>query len=124
MSQQVDDDVSLRPWSEVAEYATWTGLLVGNGASMAVWPEFHYASLFEVATSDSVENQLNDEDTRLFDAIETQNFEQVLASLKTAAVVAEALDLDREPLENRYVSIQRGLFEAVHTLHVPWDYVS
>ena len=49
------------------------------------------------------------------------NPEQVLAGLKTAGLVTEALDLDPDDvLEERYDSIQRALFEAVHAVHVPW----
>jgi hypothetical protein len=94
---------------------------VGNGASVAIWPEFRYSSLFEVATSDRVDNPLSRDDRELFEAFDTTNFEQVLASLKTAAVVSEALSLDDEDvLEERYESIQRALFQAVHAVHVPW----
>jgi hypothetical protein len=118
-----EQDPTLAPWEEVEGYAPWTGLLVGNGASMAIWPAFHYASLYEVATSGEVEHPLAAEDVSLFDAFETKNFEQVLASLKTAGRVANALNLDSITLQARYESIQRGLFEAVHEVHVPWDHV-
>lgn len=120
----VDEERTLAPWSAVAEYANWTGILVGNGASIVVWPKFHYNSLFAVATSEAVEHQLTDDDRALFDAFKTRNFEHVLASLKTAGQVAEALDVEFPVVEARYDSIQRGLFEAVHAVHVEWDYVS
>lgn len=35
-------------WNDIKDEFT-DGLLLGNGASMAVHPEFHYGSLFEAA---------------------------------------------------------------------------
>lgn len=120
-----DDGPTLAPWSEVKEYADWTGLLVGNGASIAIWPDFRYGSLFEVAASRDISHPLSTEDKTLFKAFDTKNFEQVLAALKTAGVVVDALELDEDDiLEERYESIQRALFDAVHAVHVAWDQVA
>ncbi len=113
----------LPSWEDVAEDTGWTGLLVGNGASIVVWPDFRYESLYKVAESDAMSNPLTPDDERLFDALKTENFEQVLASLKTSGIVSAALGLDTEVLEARYASIQRALFEAVHSVHVPWNRV-
>jgi hypothetical protein len=110
----------LTSWDEVESSADWTGLLVGNGASVAVWGDFGYDSLFEVARSDRIGDPLGVEDTSLFDIFDTTNFEQVLASLKTARTVARALEIDIPELSQRYSSVQRALFEAVHAVHVPW----
>jgi hypothetical protein len=114
----------LPSWPDVEDRADWTGLLLGNGASIAIWPQFRYSSLFEVASND-VSHPLSNEDERLFEALDTENFEQVLASLKTAGIVGAALDLGvDELLEARYRSIQRALFDAVHATHVTWDLVA
>jgi hypothetical protein len=116
-----DDSPELAPWSEVKGSAEWKGLLVGNGASVAVYPSFRYGSLFEVARSGALEHPLADADKQLFDVFDTENFERVLAALKTAGLVSDALDLDpKDLLKERYESIQRALFEAVHAVHVPW----
>ena len=114
-----DEDASLPPWEDVAEYTDWTGLLVGNGASMVVWPQFGYRSLFDVATSGDVSHPLAAEDRNLFDALSTTNFEHILASLKTAGIVNQALGIEADQLQTRYESTQRALFEAVHAVHVP-----
>jgi hypothetical protein len=119
-----NDSPDLDPWWDVKEYAKWTGLLVGNGASQAIYPPFGYPSLFDVATED-VSHPLTSQDQALFDAFDTQNFEQVLAALKTAGLVDEALALESaEVLKGRYDSIQRALFEAVHGVHVEWNDVA
>jgi hypothetical protein len=118
-----DEEAELPPWDDVAEYTDWTGLLVGNGASMVVWPQFGYTSLLEIAKSDKVQHPLTGDDENLFDALDTTNFEHVLASLKTAGIVNSALNIDADVLEERYESTQRALFDAVHAVHVPWEYV-
>jgi hypothetical protein len=121
LSPKKDDSPDLAPWKEVREYADWKGLLVGNGASVAIYPPFRYGSLYEIAASGQLSHPLSEDDQALFGIFATENFEQVLAGLKTAGLVTEALDLDPDDvLEERYDSIQRALFEAVHAVHVPW----
>lgn len=110
----------LSPWSDVAVSAEWSGLLLGNGASIAVHDAFRYDSLFEVAEAGEVDHALQPEDIALFDAFGTTNFEQILSSLKTASRVLTALQSEEPALRERYDSIQRALFEAVHAVHVPW----
>jgi hypothetical protein len=56
----------------------FTGILVGNGGSLAVWNGFHYDSLFTVALG--VEHGLGAADVALFEALGTRNFEHVLAA--------------------------------------------
>lgn len=111
-------------WEDLADSEEWTGLLLGNGASIAVHPAFRYDSLFEMARTDAVEHALQPEDIALFDAFNTTNFEQILASLKTASRVLAALQAAEPALRERYESIQRALFQAVHAVHVPWLDVS
>lgn len=114
------DDVLL-PWPETIELAQWSGLLIGNGASRATWDAFAYTSLLDAAkNANEVEHPLTEADLRLFTEMDTQNFERVLAALKTASVVARALGLDSRPYDERYDSIQRSLVEAVHRKHIPW----
>ncbi len=115
----------LPAWDVIKREADWRGLLVGNGSSIAVWPEFHYDSLYSIAASDAGQHKLAAADISLFDALATKNFEQVLSSLKTTGLVGSALQLGIDAtLEERYSSIQAALFDAVHTVHVPWDHVS
>jgi hypothetical protein len=124
VSQRVESETSkLATWEEVESSADWTGLLVGNGSSIVVWKDFAYGSLFDVAEQ-QIAHPLEFSDRELFDAFGTTNFEQILASLKTARVVNTALELETTLLTERYRSVQRALFEAVHAVHVPWSRVS
>jgi hypothetical protein len=59
----------------------------------------------------------------LFDAFDTTNFEQVLAALKTSTVALRALNYKTRFLRHRYESVQAALFDAVHSVHVPWGVV-
>lgn len=110
---ELDDD-QLAPWELVELMHDWTNLLVGNGASLAVWSRFGYRSLAEAAEG------LTDEDRAVFDALKTQNFESVLRGLRTAEHVGAALELDTGPYSERYESVREALVAAVHHVHVPW----
>jgi hypothetical protein len=119
------DDDQLADWTNVVQNdLRWTGLLLGNGASRAVWDEFSYPSLYERARSNSVANPLLPQDEALFDGFETRNFERVLGSLKTAGTVAQSLGESDNQIRERYEHIQRGLFQAVGSVHAPWDQVA
>jgi hypothetical protein len=118
--RELRETAELASWEEVASSAEWTGLLVGNGASVAIWAKFRYDSLFGVARSNEIGDPLSVEDLALVDAFNTTNFEHILASLKTARTVARALEVDVPQLSDRYRSVQRSLFESVHEVHVPW----
>lgn len=115
-------DAELRSWSEIEEHS-WSGLLLGNGASIAVWDRFKYSSLF--ATSLELEDAtLGLRDRALFEAFDTENFELVLSALKTAQTVCSLMGLEHSEIDARYSSIRRALIEAVNEVHVPWGAVS
>ena len=102
----------LDDWADVDD-GGWPTLLVGNGASIAVSSDFGYDSLFQVAP-------LTVDDTDLFDALETKNFEEVLNHLRTASLVCEQLGHASQDVDDRYESIRDALIEAVHDHHVEW----
>jgi hypothetical protein len=111
----------LKSWSEVHGGATWGGILLGNGASIAVWPDFKYSSLYSVACSNTIPNPLTGIDQQVFDALgPTSNFEFVLNGLHTARTIDEAMGRDPAPVIARYSSIQMALAQAVHKVHIPW----
>lgn len=110
----------LETWDQVRKNTKFTGILVGNGASRAVWDRFAYESLFRIATSSKMTNRLSNLDLALFEKLNTRNFEQVLESLNTARLVAAALEMDLPVLNDRYTGIQNALIEAVKGTHIPW----
>lgn len=110
-------------WRSIESGYEQQALLLGNGASRALWDGFTYGSLFEEATS-RIDHPLTEADQRIFESLEsTNNFEGVLYAIGTARKVAVALKHPTRELTQRYTSIQRALIESVTSTHVPWDLV-
>lgn len=111
-------DGTLCTWPELqAEYDDWSSLLLGNGLSRNVCGDFGYPSLFDEARRGGT-GGLTKIDRRLFEVLETKNFERVLADIAAAIRVAEALGEDPSPYLDRYQSVQRALGLAVKSVHV------
>lgn len=113
-------DGQLKDWSELKNDIKCTGILIGNGASRAIWEEFGYPSLFEIARSPDIANPLTPKDVALFDSFGTRNFERVLASLATTMQVQTVLDRKSTEIAERYCRIQNALVQAVRSTHIPW----
>ena len=107
---------SLSPWDEVRAGHSWKALLLGNGLSANVWPQFGYRSLYEEL--EAANAVLSPDDQALFSALDTHNFERVLRSLAVAIQVDQALGLDTTLLQTRYESIQGALGAAVRHVHL------
>lgn len=114
----------LPSWNEVAQKADWDGLLLGNGASVAVWPTFSYGSLFQMATSGHISNPLTDADAQLFDHLESVNFEQVLGALALSKRVNESFQIGTSEVETAYERVKTALIESIHYVHIPWNRIS
>lgn len=110
-------DGTLRPWAEVRQAAPWRALLLGNGLSVNVWPGFAYESLYKSARSGAGPGALADDDVRLFRALDTTNFERVLADVKAAIRVSRASGQDPRPFEQRYRRIQGELGKTIRAAH-------
>jgi len=118
--KRLDTD-DLDAWPEVdAAIGTDAALLLGNGASIAVWSGFAYRSLHRAALRE-VEHPLDEDDVALFREFNTTDFEAVLNGLVTARRVGETLALETIHLRDRYRSIQRALRESVGRAHVTHD---
>src|SRR3954454_18850742 len=72
-------DEQLATWQDLNEIP-WTGMLVGNGASCAIWKPFRYKSLYHESCSDAHPNPLGPEAVNVFQKLETSNFELVLSA--------------------------------------------
>jgi hypothetical protein len=81
-------DSNLASWDEIKDQFHHGGILIGNGASLAVWENFAYRSLYEKASSQTV-HALTSDDKSLFSSLNTENFEQVLGALSTAKMVQD-----------------------------------
>ncbi len=110
-------------WSDVSKEFRRGAILLGNGASRAVWEGFNYKSLFEQAAKGRPTPILSPEDIRLFEELGTTSFESLLNSLQVAESVSRALSTDTSEVKRRYESIRRALIRAVHRVHVPWKLI-
>lgn len=111
-------DGSLATWQEVsAAFDDRPALLLGNGLSRHVWDDFGYPRLFDEAPEGDEEGCLTDADRSLFEALDTRNFERVLAELAAAIQMAETLKVNAERFHDRYRSIQLALGSAVLSVH-------
>ncbi|MCW2984309.1 MAG: hypothetical protein JWR63_1879 [Conexibacter sp.] len=106
----------LDPWSDFESAAHWQALLLGNGLSINVWKGFAYGSLFEEAKKHS--GPLDTADLKVFEKFDTENFEVVLHSLRTAMLAAEAVGQPADAYLERYRSIQVALGHAVGRVHL------
>jgi hypothetical protein len=112
-------DDSIRTWPEIRPLASWKALLLGNGASCAIWPGFAYKSLYKHAST-RIAQPLTTADREVFAALGTQNFEEVLRGLAMSSKVVGALGYDVRAIDDRYASIRARLIEAVHSIHLRW----
>ncbi|MGQ0697461.1 MAG: DUF4917 family protein [Panacagrimonas sp.] len=110
-------------WGELCRQHHYSGLLVGNGASRAVWERFEYPSLYTVAEQWNLNHRLSAQDAALFGELGTSDFEQVLSALAVSKRVNGRFGIASEDHDVCYNSIRRALLDAVRTTHVPWQQV-
>lgn len=114
-----DLDASLTAWPHLNASHPCSALLLGNGASRAVWRPFAYFSLFDIAQR--VRNKpLGLSDQALFKSMNTELFEPLLSALNTTVRVNAALAISSSAPLNRYYAIKEALIHAVRSVHIPW----
>lgn len=108
-------------WTAVAPIFADGAVLLGNGVSQVISPQFGYGSLYGTARSPAIAHPLDAADEQLFTDLGTDDFEEVLEAMRTASTVNGALHQPTAHLDARYQSIKRALIESVHAVHIPWD---
>lgn len=111
-------DAHLPSWAELTDRHPCSALLLGNGASRALWKPFGYFSLFEQAQQVR-HKALGVSDQALFKAMATELFEPVLSALNTTVRTNAALAINSTAPLNRYYSIKEALIHAVRAVHLP-----
>lgn len=117
-----DVDAQLEDWNALRSQTDFSAILIGNGASRAIWEDFAYDSLFENARTVE-EKPLSQSELSVFEAMQTRSFEQVLGALKTTSRVNKALAVSSAAPRNRYYAIKEALINTVHGVHIPWRLV-
>lgn len=109
-------------WPEISDGFTGpdTALLVGNGASRAVWSKFGYGSLFDEAKWLSP-GGFTPDDLAVFEGMGTSSFEQVLSALRTAVHVFWKMDRTAASRARAcYDSVRQRLIDTVGHVHIDW----
>lgn len=101
----------LEEWSSIADGTEWPTLLVGNGASINLWTDFDYRSLYKQA-------DLSPAAKAVFAELEVENFEMVLEAIHHAHVVVGALGNLTEDIDKQYTEVKEALFNAVRDAHI------
>jgi hypothetical protein len=110
----------LEDWNTLNSSIGFPELLIGNGASLAVWRKFAYFSLFDEAQT-TKNRPLSPTELSVFRALDTSNFEQVLSALKNSIRVNAALTINSSSPRHRYFAIKEALIHAVRSVHIPWS---
>lgn len=107
--------IAIQQWNEISDQFT-DGLLLGNGASIAVDDRFNYPSLFTAATSAGLLTQQVQDIFARFN--NSTDFEYVLRKLWQAQLVNEALDVEAIPVRDAYEQVRKALIQTVRATHV------
>ena len=113
-------DDNLSDWSTLSS-EPWSGLLLGNGASIAVWSKFNYSSLYDEALKTGL---LKSDAVTLFNGFDTQNFEEILSHLQTTIAVKQFLGQNSSREEDIHSQVRIALITAVHGVHVQYSRLS
>lgn len=109
----------LHDWEDIADRFEDT-LVLGNGASMAVYSHFGYNSLREVAIEEGfVTSAVQD----VFEYLGTRDFELVLNMLWHAEHVNSALGVEERITKQAYDEVREALVSAVRHVHCDYDIV-
>ena len=100
----------LASWEEVKKSLEKTSdrmnLLIGNGASQAVWEGFGYKSIYE--ESERTGYLLKD-DIKLFKSLKTENFERVLSYLRRTIDTAPPFGYGADMLKEQYATVREAM---------------
>ncbi len=114
----------LANWEDVRPQAFPTkharpSILLGNGISVNVWPDFSYASLKDHALNGG---ELLESDLGVFEEFGT-NFERILSSLLVTERALRAMGRKKAAAAARelYLRVQNALVKAVKDVHLRWS---
>lgn len=107
------------PWAEIADEFN-DGIILGNGASIAVHQDFAYRTLLERATQDQlITNNLN----KIFQYLNTEDFEFVLRLLFDTFQINKALEVGENVTIRAYEEVRQALIKVVRNIHIDYQAV-
>lgn len=103
----------IEDWSTIADDFS-EGLVLGNGASIALDKRFAYQSLLEEAKN----RQFIKQDVQsIFDHLHTKDFEYVLRMLRYTSRINRALKIEDAKTQKAYQILRTALLRTVHYVH-------
>lgn len=112
----------IQNWDDIKS-SGWNNLLLGNGFSLNIWDKYAYKSLYEYSKKNAIKPVLSDEIIRIFEELETVNFEEVLKALAYAILVKKSIGEDLQEYLNIYETVQGNLFNTVEAVHIDYSKV-
>ncbi|EIA3186867.1 DUF4917 family protein [Vibrio parahaemolyticus] len=106
-------------WNDI-EGEGWDNLLLGNGFSIGISPNFRYDSLLDVVDDYKIKMYPHARDLFERKRVGTVNFEEVLKVIYHAYLVNF---WNTEAIETLYYNVRKSLIEAVNIAHVDYDNV-
>jgi hypothetical protein len=106
--------VDVKPWEAIQGAYAGSCLVMGNGGSIAVHPDFAYPSIREAAVQ---RGYLQDE-ADVFEKFKTADFEFVLRLLWQADIVNQALQLQEPRVQAAYATVRTALIRTLRDVHV------
>lgn len=103
----------IKKWNEIKENFS-DGLLLGNGASVAIDGSFSYKSLKKHAVD---EGYFTEQVQALFDAFHTEDFELILRIVWHAYHVNDALEIQDDKTQKAYEAVRDTLISSVRSIH-------
>ncbi len=107
----------IHKWFDISDQFN-EGLLLGNGASIAIHEGFRYDSLYEAAQKNG---HLSGDAIDIFKAFEATDFEFVLRRLWHAKLVNQALGIESGRVGEAYWEVRKALITTVRDCHVLYD---
>ena len=106
-------------WNEISDRFR-EGLILGNGASIAVSDTFAYTTIFgEAVTLGHITPQLE----QIFEHLDTADFELVLNMLMHAARINEALEIaDNAETTQAYEQLRNALVQTIGAIHPGYQF--
>jgi len=106
-------------WQEIKGYFT-EGIILGNGASIAIDPRFSYSSIFENAKASGL---ITSEIEKVFNHLNSEDFELVLRMLWHTHNINLALEVKDNVTSKVYGDLRSALIKAVRDIHILYDQV-
>jgi hypothetical protein len=112
-------DHTIYDWTEISDKFS-EGLILGNGASVAIHPEFLYKSLYESACKNGfIDASLS----KVFQYHNTTDFELILRRLWHTYHVNQALEIADERTTLAYKNLRDALIQSIQAVHIEYDSV-